>query len=392
MYRPVRSIVVAVCGLFAFSGGGGGGGGAFEVSRTLAEDPSEKGDNCLDLNGSLGTCTLPNECPWFVQNVIRVKRISYVDVPKCGFTRDDELICCPKEDDLSRLGSNGDQPQRKAAQACRNFQRGISYIAQHIIEGVEADDGEVPFIAALGYSTSEAGRKYAWGCGSSWIAKKFLLTAAHCVRANQRPIVARMGTLNLEANDDRHVQDSELKKFYPHPSYTSKSKYHDIALIELVTAFTFDQNVNMICLHTDTQDMIPTHVLKASGWGLTDTDKSRSDILLRVDLSTQPLAQCAQQYQSQVGDANGRLASGVIEQQYCAIGKRHASGKRGDSCVGDSGGPLYYADNRADRFFLVGITSFGLGCGDSASIYTRVASYLDWIEPIVWPDEASLQQ
>lgn len=383
--RSVRSTVAALIGgLFVFSG-------AFDLSHRLVEEPSEEGDNCVAQDGSSGTCTLPNKCPWFVQNVVHVKRVSYDDVPKCGFTRDDVLVCCPKGDESSRIGSNGNQPHRKAGQACRNFPWGISYIAQHIIEGVEAEDGEVPFIAALGYSTSETGRKYAWGCGSSWIAKKFLLTAAHCVRVNQRPIIARMGTLNLEADNDPHAQDSALKKFYPHPAYTSKSKYHDIALIELVTPFTYDQNVNTICLHMDSQDMVPSHVLKASGWGLTDTDKSRSDILLRVDLNTKPLDMCAQEYRAQVGDASGKLSSGVIKEQYCAIGKRHASGKRGDSCIGDSGGPLYYSDSQADRFFLVGITSFGLGCGESASIYTRVASYLDWIEPIVWPDDASLQ-
>ncbi|XP_062538911.1 serine protease persephone-like [Armigeres subalbatus] len=344
-------------------------------------------DSCTSLDGTSGVCSLPNECAWLVQNVIRTKRVSYDDVPKCGFTRDDVLVCCPK----GESNRFGDQALGKAGKACQNLPRGTSYIAQHIIEGVEAEDGEVPFIAALGYSTSETGRKYAWGCGSSWIAKKFLLTAAHCVRVVQRPIIARMGTLNLEANDDQHFQDSELEKFYSHPNYTSKSKYHDIALIELVTPFTYDQNVNRICLHVDSQDMASTLVLRASGWGLTDTDKSRSDVLLRVDLNTEPLDRCASEYRSLVGDARGSLSSGVIQQQYCAIGKMQPSGKRGDSCVGDSGGPLYYTDNKADRFFLVGITSFGLGCGASASIYTRVASYLDWIEPIVWPDAASLQ-
>lgn len=36
---------------------------------------------------------------------------------------------------------------------------------------------------------------------------------------------------------------------------------------------------------------------------------------------------------------------------------------------------------------LVGVTSFGKFCGfeNSPGIYTRVASFVGWIESIVWP-------
>lgn len=36
-------------------------------------------------------------------------------------------------------------------------------------------------------------------------------------------------------------------------------------------------------------------------------------------------------------------------------------------------------------FSVVGITSYGTGCGGTIpAVYTRVSSYLDWIEDIVW--------
>ncbi|XP_062538386.1 serine protease persephone-like isoform X2 [Armigeres subalbatus] len=332
---------------------------------------------------------MPKDCPWIQPNVIQKKLVSIRSIPRCGYTLHDVLICCPNEDSGSGIITSTTQSTgRRATKACENFSRGSTHIAQHIIEGKEAAEGEIPFIAALGYKSTEPDKPYNFRCGASWISKSFLLTAAHCLR--DRPIVARMGTINLSSSSDSNIQDSELKKLYPHPDYKSKSKYHDIALIELVSPFKYDDNVNRICLYTDPNDLVVDHVLTTSGWGWIDTDQSQSSILLKVELNTEPLKQCAQQYASEVGTLGGRLASGVTERQYCAIGKLQSSGKRGDACIGDSGGPLHYKNETADRFFLVGITSFGLGCGWRAGIYTRVASYLDWIEDIVWPDDASL--
>jgi secreted trypsin-like serine protease len=55
-----------------------------------------------------------------------------------------------------------------------------------------------------------------------------------------------------------------------------------------------------------------------------------------------------------------------------------------DTCQGDSGGPLevkLYAYHKLIPF-VVGITSFGsAACGsEMPSVYTRVSSYVHWIE------------
>ncbi|XP_021693939.1 serine protease persephone [Aedes aegypti] len=242
--RLLPALVVLFCGLLT-------------VFPNLVTAEMYEGDSCKSMKDVPGTCRNPNECPWIQVNVNQKRLYPIKAVPRCGFTVQSVLVCCPNESSI-----------RKADQACRNFARGSTYIAQHIIEGKEADEGEIPFIAALGYSSLDPAKEYDFRCGASWIAKKFLLTAAHCVRKNDRPVVARIGTINLDETDRTRFQDSEVKEIYLHPKYTPKSKYNDIALIELATPFEYDDNSNRVCLYTDTHDLDPDHVLTASGWGV----------------------------------------------------------------------------------------------------------------------------
>ena len=55
-----------------------------------------------------------------------------------------------------------------------------------------------------------------------------------------------------------------------------------------------------------------------------------------------------------------------------------------DSCTGDSGGPLMIRKFSDDPYFQIGIVSFSVGneCGKKnlPGVYTKVESYLDWIE------------
>lgn len=76
--------------------------------------------------------------------------------------------------------------------------------------------------------------------------------------------------------------------------------------------------------------------------------------------------------------------SGLIESQLCALDPL----TMGDTCEGDSGGPLNMVLNETTRQYrVVGITSTGFGCGSSIpGLYTRVSAYLDFIENVAWPN------
>lgn len=85
-----------------------------------------------------------------------------------------------------------------------------------------------------------------------------------------------------------------------------------------------------------------------------------SNELLKIELKTVPLLECNTtllQYNKDRDHAAFR--NGIDESQYCAhdpLGKK-------DSCQGDSGGPLQSIRTLSNPGKVVGIVSFGVGCG-----------------------------
>ena len=115
--------------------------------------------------------------------------------------------------------------------------------------------------------------------------------------------------------------------------------------------------------------------------------ESQSNVLLKTQLTTMPLAECNAKL-LELFRFEESLRDGLSQGQYCTYDPRNIS----DSCKGDSGGPVQYL--KSPRIpMVVGVISFGFGCGNGLpSINTRVAYYLDWIESVVWPNGFTLPE
>lgn len=101
-------------------------------------------------------------------------------------------------------------------------------------------------------------------------------------------------------------------------------------------------------------------------------------MLLKANLTIVDQNECRQKYEQLV--IRG-LRGGLADSQLCAWDQKFMK----DACKGDSGGPLHAKEDKID--YIVGIVSFGIGCATKdPGVYTRVSSYIDWIESIVWPN------
>ncbi|XP_017783437.1 PREDICTED: serine protease snake-like [Nicrophorus vespilloides] len=233
-------------------------------------------------------------------------------------------------------------------------------------------------MAALGYDDTQNNETY-WGCGGSLISLKFVLTAAHCLNSVAFGPVkyVRLGDLNLKTTDDEaDPQEFLVTKTYKHPLYKRPSKYHDIALIELDRAAVITEFVQPACLYIN---LNTSHsILIATGWGLLSFQGKTADHLQKLYLHHVNNSDCKKAY-----DVNHRVLSEGIHEQYQIC----AGYPRRDTCQGNFGGPLQ-SFNRFGSFNIHGVMSFGKACllTNSPGVYTRVANYIDWIEPIVWPN------
>ncbi|PIT98647.1 MAG: trypsin [Bdellovibrionales bacterium CG10_big_fil_rev_8_21_14_0_10_45_34] len=229
-----------------------------------------------------------------------------------------------------------------------------------IVGGVDANKGEFPSLVSL-----QTNQKHF--CAGSIIAQRWVLTAAHCIRAG-RVIEVVAGLHNLDESEGE--ERLQIEKSFLHPNYGSKD--FDFALLYLAQPTTFagiglnSTEIN-IPSHTDASSEILSTV---AGWGYTREWGSLSNTLQKVDVPLVSQADC-----NLPTSYNG----GVSDRMICAGYKE--GGK--DSCQGDSGGPLMVKGGDGAPI-LVGVVSWGAGCAraDKYGVYSKVNAVSEWIATV----------
>ncbi|MGH9139345.1 MAG: DUF1986 domain-containing protein, partial [Acidimicrobiales bacterium] len=236
--------------------------------------------------------------------------------------------------------------------------------AAAIVGGQEADAGEWPWQVAIIVD----GAQY---CGGVLVTEDAVLTAAHCtdgVDAGDMLIVA--GTVDL---DDGDAQRREVVDVRQHEDYDDITTENDISVLRLSEPMELSDTVAAATIpdaETEaeiTEEGDPAFV---TGFGATDENGPPSDVLLEAEVDVYDDEHCEDNY-----DRDGDEVFG--ETQVCA--GIDAGGV--DSCYGDSGGPLVAPTPDGGVFYLIGLVSWGAGCGvpERPTIHTQVTQFVDWL-------------
>ncbi|XP_069967749.1 trypsin-1 isoform X1 [Bactrocera oleae] len=252
-------------------------------------------------------------------------------------------------------------------------------IHNYIIYGELVKDNEFPFMAALGWrvkNETTGNTTIVYKCGGTIYDRGYVITAAHCLyHSSDLPVVVRPGGFAL---NDTEAWDLEIEEVIEHPNYDYPNVYNDIAIIRLRTLFSGNPfHDEPACLWGDPGS---AHNVTAMGYGNTQFAGVSSPLLMKTNLSTIENSECQLHYEPD----SGVLSDGIISTQICA--KDHE--KLRDTCQGDSGGPIIKFSKQAHlnpMSYVVGITSFGIGCGTGMpAVYTRISEYIDWIENVTY--------
>ena len=239
--------------------------------------------------------------------------------------------------------------------------RRLFAVKPRIVGGEAAAPGAYPWTASLELKNQRS--RNAHFCGGAFIAPDWVLTAAHCVRAESAGGVEVLGG---STNLDRGGKLYPVDRIIVHERYDTGTQDYDVALVHL--AANYDGPTIRPITASQADLAAPGRTATVAGWGLTAEGGNVSDILRRVDVAIVSPQAC------NAPAAYGNSVNGELS--LCA---GFVSGGR-DACQCDSGGPLIVMD-RAGGFVQAGIVSWGEGCAqpNKYGVYTRVSAVEPWI-------------
>jgi secreted trypsin-like serine protease len=243
-----------------------------------------------------------------------------------------------------------------------------------IVGGNAASIATYPWQAAVVFSPARLSgnahnRQF---CGGSLLTSRIVITAAHCVYdtdPNPGCILCSPAQLKLDPDDvdvvlgrttlsdaSQGVEHSVIGVSYRSSYFISGGGAPNNDVGYLVLAGASAQTQIKIAGTDEGALWDAGSPAEISGWGSTSNGGGTVDTLRAAGVTIAADSTCSAAYPGDFNSGNMLCAGG--------------SGT--DTCNGDSGGPLE-APLAAGGYRLVGVTSWGIGCGQRPGVYTRVA-------------------
>ncbi|KAM6965973.1 tryptase-2-like [Tautogolabrus adspersus] len=246
-------------------------------------------------------------------------------------------------------------------------------VKSSIIGGQDAPKGDWPWMVHLIVSPDGA-KKYR--CGGTILSSRWLLSSASCWDIEPKPNYHRcqawVGAQDLDKGGARYMF---IESHMSHPRYKviGSGFVNDLAMVKLKKEIKFSSSklVAPVKLPSPDDTFDSTSECWITGWGNVGNGVPLPypQTLQQLRISILPQSVCQAKYPH------------LTSEQLCAGDL--AGGK--DACKGDYGGPLVCRTARG--FVQVGIMSYGSpdGCGlpGRPGVYTRVSSYLDYINDYI---------
>ncbi|EDL89997.1 corin, isoform CRA_b [Rattus norvegicus] len=257
---------------------------------------------------------------------------------------------CPSGSEISLLCTKQDCGRRPAAR-----------MNKRILGGRTSRPGRWPWQCSL--QSEPSGHI----CGCVLIAKKWVLTVAHCFEGREDADVWKVvfGINNLD-HPSGFMQTRFVKTILLHPRYSRAVVDYDISVVELSDDINETSYVRPVCLPSPREFLEPDTYCYITGWGHMGNKMPFK--LQEGEVRIIPLEQCQSYFDMKT----------ITNRMICA---GYESGTV-DSCMGDSGGPLV-CERPGGQWTLFGLTSWGSVCFSKVlgpGVYSNVSYFVDWIE------------
>jgi len=218
-----------------------------------------------------------------------------------------------------------------------------------------------------------------------------VITAAHKLKNVGRNDLIKVRIIEYDASgfnnpETESHQEFVVSRFRNHPQYQDKRLSYDVALLFLnqTVSLRSNRNVNAACLPTcnnmfDYQFTNGTGTrCWVAGWGKDKPSGRFQFIQNKVDVPLYERGRCQTALRGALERKRTPNARDFLlsESEICAGGEQ---GK--DACDGDGGAPLVCQNSENQRWYVVGLVTWGVGCAEKnvPGVYANIFEMLPFI-------------